>query len=136
MGCNPPNQTIYAQFEAGHKLEAIWTPVWIEGTLTTSRVEASLATASYSLSAEKIEPYEYRFDEQTPCKVLYSCKPGLGKSKTPASKNREGIFVDFAKEQNSRSLTLPLTVMINLPKKTTSQLPIAGRYPFERQNRS
>ena len=55
----PPNQTIYAQFEAGHKLEAIWTPVWIEGTLTTSRVEASLATASYSLSAEKIEPYEY-----------------------------------------------------------------------------
>jgi len=55
----PPNQTIYAQFEAGHKMDAIWTPVWVEGKISTARVEASLATASYSLSAEKIEVYDY-----------------------------------------------------------------------------
>ncbi len=55
----PPNQTIYAQFEAGHKMEAIWTPVWVEGKISTVRVEANLATASYSLSAEKVEVYDY-----------------------------------------------------------------------------
>jgi hypothetical protein len=55
----PPNQTVYAQFEPGHELEAIWMPVWVEGKISTDRVEASLATASYSLNVEKIELYEY-----------------------------------------------------------------------------
>ena len=52
-----PNQTIYAEFEAGYKLESMWSPVWIEGKIHTSRVEEDLATAAYTLSASKIEPY-------------------------------------------------------------------------------
>ena len=52
-----PNQTIYAEFEAGHKLESIWTPVWVEGHIHTSRVEEKLATASYTMIASKIEIY-------------------------------------------------------------------------------
>ncbi|MGB0998005.1 MAG: DUF3299 domain-containing protein, partial [Pseudomonadales bacterium] len=34
-----------------------WQPVWIEGTISASRVEEDLATASYSVSATAIEPY-------------------------------------------------------------------------------
>ena len=46
----PPNQTIYAVYEPGYELEEIWQPVWIEGTISASRVEEDLATASYSVA--------------------------------------------------------------------------------------
>lgn len=55
----PPNQTIYAEFEAGFQLESLWTPYWIEGMIIASQVEEELATASYTMTAEKIEPYSY-----------------------------------------------------------------------------
>ena len=55
----PPNQTIYAEFEPGYKIESLWDPFWFEGTLTASKVEEELATASYTLRANKIEPYVY-----------------------------------------------------------------------------
>ena len=55
----PPNQTIYAEFEPGYTLESLWDPFWIEGTLLTTRVEEELATASYTLRADKIEPFVY-----------------------------------------------------------------------------
>ena len=55
----PPNQTIYAEFEPGYPLETQWDPIWVEGKLSTLRVEEDLATASYTLIADKIEPYEY-----------------------------------------------------------------------------
>ncbi len=55
----PPNQTIYAEFEPGYPLETLWDPIWVEGKLSTLRVEEDLATASYTLIADKIEPYEY-----------------------------------------------------------------------------
>jgi hypothetical protein len=55
----PPNQTIYAEFEPGYKLESLWDPFWIEGTLSTTKVVEDLATASYTLRANKIEPFVY-----------------------------------------------------------------------------
>lgn len=55
----PPNQTIYAEFEPGYMLESLWEPVWIEGTLFTSKVVEDLATASYTLRTDKIEPFVY-----------------------------------------------------------------------------
>ena len=55
----PPNQTIYAEFEPGYMLESLWDPFWIEGTLLTTRVEEELATASYTMRADKIEPFIY-----------------------------------------------------------------------------
>ena len=55
----PPNQTIYAEFEPGYTLESLWDPFWIEGTLLTTRVEEELATASYTMRADKIEPFVY-----------------------------------------------------------------------------
>ena len=54
----PPNQTIYAVYEPGYELGEIWEPVWIQGTISASRVEEDLATASYSVSANSIEPYD------------------------------------------------------------------------------
>ena len=55
----PPNQTIYAEFEPGYDLESFWQPFWIEGKIFVNRVEEDLATALYTLSAEKIELYDY-----------------------------------------------------------------------------
>ena len=54
----PPNQTIYAVYEPGYEMGEIWQPVWIEGRISASRVEEDLATASYSVSATIIEPYD------------------------------------------------------------------------------
>lgn len=54
----PPNQTIYAVYEPGYEMGEIWEPVWIEGTISASRVEEDLATAMYSVSADMIEPYD------------------------------------------------------------------------------
>lgn len=54
----PPNQTIYAVYEPGYELGEIWQPIWIEGTISVSRVEEDLATASYSVSATAIEEYK------------------------------------------------------------------------------
>jgi hypothetical protein len=39
-------------------MDAMWQPVWVEGKIYTTRVEGELATASYSINAEKIELYE------------------------------------------------------------------------------
>ena len=54
----PPNQTIYAVYEPGYELGEIWQPIWIEGTISVSRVEEDLATASYSVSATAVEEYK------------------------------------------------------------------------------
>lgn len=53
----PPNQIIYAEYEPGIRLEALYDPFWIEGTLSTTLVENDLATAAYSLSVSTIAPY-------------------------------------------------------------------------------
>ena len=53
----PPNQTIYAEFEPGYKVESLWDPFWLDGTLTASNVEEELATAPYTTPADKHEPY-------------------------------------------------------------------------------
>ncbi len=53
----PPNQIIYAEYEPGMRLEALYDPFWINGTLTTNMVENDMATAAYSLTVSAIEPY-------------------------------------------------------------------------------
>lgn len=53
----PPNQIIYAEYEPGIRLEALYDPFWITGTLSTSLVENDTATAAYSMSVSIIEPY-------------------------------------------------------------------------------
>ncbi|WP_434968014.1 DUF3299 domain-containing protein [Marinobacter sediminum] len=54
----PPNQIIHVKFEEGFTLEALYDPVWIEGTLAIQRTENDLGTSSYSMVAEDVALYE------------------------------------------------------------------------------
>lgn len=54
----PPNQIIHVKYKKGFKLEALYDPVWIEGTLKIEKTENDIASSSYSIVAEDVTPYE------------------------------------------------------------------------------
>ncbi|NMT62344.1 DUF3299 domain-containing protein [Marinobacter orientalis] len=54
----PPNQIIHVKYKEGFTLEALYDPVWIEGTLTIEKTENDIASSSYSIVAENVTPYE------------------------------------------------------------------------------
>ncbi|MDL0431217.1 DUF3299 domain-containing protein [Marinobacter sp. TBZ242] len=54
----PPNQIIHVKYKEGFKLEALYDPVWIEGTLQIQRTENDIASSSYSIVADNVTPYE------------------------------------------------------------------------------
>lgn len=53
----PPNQIIYAEFEQGFKLESLYDPFWLAGTLSTTMTENDIARSAYALKVEQVEPY-------------------------------------------------------------------------------
>lgn len=53
----PPNQIIYAEYEPGFKLDALYDPFWVYGTVSTTLIENDLATAAYSMTVADFEPY-------------------------------------------------------------------------------
>ncbi len=53
----PPNQIIFSRFEKGITLDDLYTPYWIEGTLSTTLTENELATSAYSFSVDKMIVY-------------------------------------------------------------------------------
>lgn len=53
----PPNQIIHVKYKEGFTLEALYDPVWIEGTLVIDRTENDIGTSSYSMVATAVEPY-------------------------------------------------------------------------------
>ncbi|MDA1298544.1 MAG: DUF3299 domain-containing protein [Proteobacteria bacterium] len=53
----PPNQIIYADFNAGIGLEDIYSPYWLEGTLEVSLEETELGTSAYSMNVHSVQPY-------------------------------------------------------------------------------
>lgn len=53
----PPNQIIYASYDQGMTLEALYDAFWISGTLQTTMTENDTATSAYSIAVEAIEPY-------------------------------------------------------------------------------
>lgn len=53
----PPNQIIHVKYREGFTLEALYDPVWIEGTLVIERTENDIGTSSYSMVATGVEPY-------------------------------------------------------------------------------
>lgn len=54
----PPNQIIHVKYKKGFTLEALYDPVWVEGTLVVESTENDIATSSYSVVAEKVERYQ------------------------------------------------------------------------------
>lgn len=55
----PPNQIIHVTYPAGFKLDVLYEPVWVQGTLEIERTENDVASASYALEAEQVELYQY-----------------------------------------------------------------------------
>lgn len=53
----PPNQIIYVHAPQGLKLDTLYDPFWISGTLSTKLIENYMATAAYSLKMASYEPY-------------------------------------------------------------------------------
>jgi hypothetical protein len=55
----PPNQLIHMKYEKGFKLEALYDPVWVEGTILIDRTENVIGTSSYSMAVESVYLYEH-----------------------------------------------------------------------------
>lgn len=53
----PPNQIIHVKYEQGLRLEVLYDPVWVSGTLVIDRTENDIGISSYSITAENVEPY-------------------------------------------------------------------------------
>ena len=53
----PPNQIIFIRAEPAIRVEDIWAPYWIEGTLSTEKTENELGDTAYALSMSSLEPY-------------------------------------------------------------------------------
>lgn len=54
----PPNQIVYVKPAAPVDLGSGWDPVWVIGTLRTTLTQNEVATASYTMEFEALEPYE------------------------------------------------------------------------------
>lgn len=54
----PPNQIVHVRYPEGFYLDALYDPVWVEGTLTIENTETELGQAAYALSADKVWRYE------------------------------------------------------------------------------
>lgn len=53
----PPNQIIFSRFSKSIKIDDIYYPYWIEGTLSTTLTENDLAISAYSLNIDKMSKY-------------------------------------------------------------------------------
>lgn len=54
----PPNQIVYVKSSNPIHVNTMYDAVWVSGELRTLQASTGLATASYSLTASKIEKYE------------------------------------------------------------------------------
>jgi hypothetical protein len=50
----PPNQLVLVRYPKGLKLNDIYTPLWVTGTLKVEKVNNDLADAAYALDAAKV----------------------------------------------------------------------------------
>lgn len=53
----PPNQIIFADYQQGMTLGALYDAFWIDGTMQTTLTENDTATSAYSIKIDNIEPY-------------------------------------------------------------------------------
>jgi len=53
----PPNQLIFSQSTTSIKIDDIYYPYWVEGTLSTTLTENDLTTSAYSLSIDNMTKY-------------------------------------------------------------------------------
>lgn len=53
----PPNQLILMQSAKGVKMDTIYDPFWVEGTLYSEVKTNDIATSAYRMTVDRIEPY-------------------------------------------------------------------------------
>ena len=53
----PPNQIAHVKYPKGLKLEVMYNPLWIKGTLKTALIENDMAIAAYAIDMQSYEPY-------------------------------------------------------------------------------
>lgn len=53
----PPNQLIYVEADPAVKIGDMYAAFWLEGTLSATRRDSDLASAAYTLTLTRIEPY-------------------------------------------------------------------------------
>ena len=54
----PPNQLVLVRYPKGLKLDDIYTPLWVSGSLKVETVSNDLADAAYALDAAKVRVVE------------------------------------------------------------------------------
>ncbi|MEG0966574.1 MAG: DUF3299 domain-containing protein [Pseudomonas sp.] len=54
----PPNQLVLVRYPKGLKLDDIYTPLWVNGTLKVEKVNNDLADAAYAMDAAKVRVVE------------------------------------------------------------------------------
>ncbi|MNF17626.1 hypothetical protein D3C80_2212360 [compost metagenome] len=54
----PPNQLVLVRYPQGLKIDDIYTPLWVSGTLNVETVNNDLADAAYALNAETVRVVE------------------------------------------------------------------------------
>lgn len=50
----PPNQLVLVRYPKGLKLDDIYTPLWVVGTLKVEKISNDLADAAYAMDASKV----------------------------------------------------------------------------------
>jgi hypothetical protein len=50
----PPNQLVLVRYPKGVKLDDIYTPLWVTGTLKIEKINNDLADAAYAMDASKV----------------------------------------------------------------------------------
>lgn len=53
----PPNQLILARADPKVRVDNIWAPYWLEGTLHTETTENELGDTAYTMTMDALEPY-------------------------------------------------------------------------------
>ncbi|MEE3098903.1 MAG: DUF3299 domain-containing protein, partial [Pseudomonadota bacterium] len=54
----PPNQIVFVTTETPYEVREMFEPVWVTGMFGASAAQTQLADVGYTLSADRIEPYE------------------------------------------------------------------------------
>lgn len=55
----PSNQIVYVIFENPIELKSVWEPIWAVGVLKTEFRSSGFGSASYTMTAQAVEEYEY-----------------------------------------------------------------------------
>ena len=54
----PANQIVYVTTDEAYAMENMWDPVWVTGRITSQAFLNDLGDAGYTMSAQRIEPYD------------------------------------------------------------------------------